>query len=397
MKKFIISILLVLCFFSLSAGSGTDSSSQIDTNGENMEEKLLDYKAYDLDLYVKPFWQGSIVYNESVMFVGKSDRAPLMYKATKIESVTSSDLKKTYVYGEDYLYDEKSNSIYLTGKTTIPYFEEDDYYPSVYITGRTFACNRKDKDFLYFTETPEIIGKQLCVTYRHDGKNMLSAPEKANKAFSKTLAKLKAGEKTKILFYGDSITAGCNSSSTLNCEPYAETWPMMVYKSLVKVYDNTVSEYVNSATGGWSTTNGLENLQQRVIDHAPDLLFVAFGMNDYTLNAGQHIALIREMVKRVREALPDTEICLITPMFPNPEAMGAYAQQPYFEEEYESLMETYRTEGEESVALAKVTFAHREILERKRYYDMTGNNVNHVNDFLARVYAQTILATIGVL
>ena len=34
------------------------------------------------------------------------------------------------------------------------------------------------------------------------------------------------------------------------------------------------------------------------------------------------------------------------------------------------------------------------ILEKKRYYDMTGNNVNHPNDFMARVYAQTIIKTI---
>jgi hypothetical protein len=34
---------------------------------------------------------------------------------------------------------------------------------------------------------------------------------------------------------------------------------------------------------------------------------------------------------------------------------------------------------------------HTTLLESKRYYDMTGNNVNHPNDFLARMYAQTIL------
>ena len=38
---------------------------------------------------------------------------------------------------------------------------------------------------------------------------------------------------------------------------------------------------------------------------------------------------------------------------------------------------------------------HQSILEHKRYRDMTGNNVNHPNDFLARVYAQTILQTIA--
>ena len=37
------------------------------------------------------------------------------------------------------------------------------------------------------------------------------------------------------------------------------------------------------------------------------------------------------------------------------------------------------------------------LLEKKRFFDMTGNNVNHPNDFLASVYAQTILKILGVL
>ena len=33
---------------------------------------------------------------------------------------------------------------------------------------------------------------------------------------------------------------------------------------------------------------------------------------------------------------------------------------------------------------------HTYPLSKKRYEDMDGNGVNHPNDFLARVYAQTI-------
>lgn len=45
----------------------------------------------------------------------------------------------------------------------------------------------------------------------------------------------------------------------------------------------------------------------------------------------------------------------------------------------------------ESVAVANVRAAHDALLEKKRYIDMTGNNVNHPNKFLINVYAQTIL------
>ena len=41
-----------------------------------------------------------------------------------------------------------------------------------------------------------------------------------------------------------------------------------------------------------------------------------------------------------------------------------------------------------------MTGMHHALLKRKLFRDMTGNNVNHPNDFLARVYAQTILAVL---
>jgi len=42
--------------------------------------------------------------------------------------------------------------------------------------------------------------------------------------------------------------------------------------------------------------------------------------------------------------------------------------------------------------VAPVTSIHQHILNFKRYYDMTGNNVNHPNDFMARVYTQVVNA-----
>ena len=34
------------------------------------------------------------------------------------------------------------------------------------------------------------------------------------------------------------------------------------------------------------------------------------------------------------------------------------------------------------------------ILTRKDFYDYSGNNINHPNDFFGRVYAQTLLETV---
>jgi hypothetical protein len=41
-----------------------------------------------------------------------------------------------------------------------------------------------------------------------------------------------------------------------------------------------------------------------------------------------------------------------------------------------------------------MTAVHGSLLSKKSYADMTGNNINHPNDYLARVYAQTLLTTV---
>jgi hypothetical protein len=56
----------------------------------------------------------------------------------------------------------------------------------------------------------------------------------------------------------------------------------------------------------------------------------------------------------------------------------------------------YKLEGEyKNTAVCDMTRLSSELYEKgKRFRDMTGNNVNHPNDFLARIYAQAILKVI---
>ena len=47
------------------------------------------------------------------------------------------------------------------------------------------------------------------------------------------------------------------------------------------------------------------------------------------------------------------------------------------------------------MAVADVTTIWSWLVARKRYLDLSGNGVNHPNDFGHRVYAETILALFG--
>lgn len=77
-------------------------------------------------------------------------------------------------------------------------------------------------------------------------------------------------------------------------------------------------------------------------------------------------------------------------MLPNEEAQGFWGNQHTFEAVYlKNVAKKYP-----DVAIVRMTTMHSLMLETKEYYHMTGNNINHPNDFLSRIYAQSVVRTI---
>ena len=88
---------------------------------------------------------------------------------------------------------------------------------------------------------------------------------------------------------------------------------------------------------------------------------------------------------RMRESNPETEFILVAPMLANPEWQATPAEMfP----KYRDALALLCGQG---VALADVTALWTDVLKRKHYHDLTGNGVNHTNDFGHRLYAQVIL------
>ena len=341
---------------------------------------MMNFGKYDHSTYVTPLWEGNVVYNETVMFVDENE-APLLYIPDKVISVRSYDLKLEYVEGEDYVV--RDGKIALTENTRIPSFEAEEYYPYEGVPGKSFGCNVEGHPYIFFSEGATIFKRQIHVTYTHSDVWSGFVPQKQNK-FTRFFEKASRGEEVAVLFFGDSISCGANSSKMVGCEPYADTWYDMIVESMRKYFNNDKIKCVNTAVGGKNTVWAGEVLQERAIDISPDLMFLAFGMNDVFRAPEEEKALIKDILDRFLEACPDAEVALVSPMLPHFRLKGFWGNQRYFEKEFEELCDEYA-----NVALIPVTSVHSAVLERKRYYDMTGNNVNHPNDFLARIYAQT--------
>lgn len=149
---------------------------------------------------------------------------------------------------------------------------------------------------------------------------------------------IKNNKKLKVAFWGDSITEGANNK-------LADTYPQLFVNSMKKMMPNVNVEYTNFALGTRSTYNAIKDSyvannpetawspyagyvdfwrdwsvqgkswKQHVADYKPDLLFIAFGMNDaYDINLldYDYIANLLSMIDYVKTNSPATDIVLVT-------------------------------------------------------------------------------------
>jgi hypothetical protein len=106
------------------------------------------------------------------------------------------------------------------------------------------------------------------------------------------------------------------------------------------------------------------------------------GRRDPKWFAGQ----LSELLKRIKEYDTDCEVIIVSPMLGNPE--WVHTPREMFDL-YRDEMKNFVGEG---VAFADVTAVWSLYNENKHFLDMTGNGLNHPNDYGHRVYAQGVLS-----
>ncbi|WP_145856684.1 SGNH/GDSL hydrolase family protein [Pedobacter suwonensis] len=129
---------------------------------------------------------------------------------------------------------------------------------------------------------------------------------------------------------------------------------------------------------------GAEQASALVSPEKPDVVIIGFGMNDGAshVSAEDFKNQISSIIKTVKADNPLAEFILIAPMLANPLAVQDGLQGQY--------LQVLNQLASTDVEVVDMTGVHRELLRNKAYQDMTGNNVNHPNDYLSRWYAQMI-------
>ena len=376
--KLLGTVICAACACSMLLGGGTLKNATAET-----KEKL-----YSIDEILSPIWEGEIAYHESALPVlgenGEIEPIRLLYPIDEVIEVQNAEMTKTYVAGVDYYVDKGKLWIYPDG--AIPMLTHEEMYP-LYESAATM--HKTDGGYITFHEGSWFHERQIVVTYKHSAKYNGYVPEGKAELLDNIVGKLTAGNTVDMLVFGDSISVGANASGFTGASPYTPIYPQLFAEGLKKTYALSGVNVYNHSVGGKDSTWGVQTIDSVLSQHENiDLAIVAFGMNDGAKSSSAFVANVNQIIAAIKAKFPNADVLAIATMLPNEEAKGFYLNQ-------ESFLEALETETEgEGVAVVNMTDVHKTLLERKKYADMTGNNVNHPNDYIARVYAQCLLKTL---
>ena len=347
------------------------------------------------ELYLKPFYKGHISYFETALILNEEGEVPLLFPIKKIIGVYSFGQNVEYEEGKDFVVTNEG-ALKRTKGSRMPFMAFEEYYLEkqegeivVAVDNSKVNDERKKNKFFAFGEGSTFTSKQICVTYEHEEMWEWNKPIYQGKKIKNFFKKLELGQKPTIVFFGDSITVGCNASGTEyggNIAPFLKPWPILVTNEIEKKFNSKIN-YINTAVGGKDSSWGLDVINEAVIEYKPDLVVIAFGMNDGSLTKSEFKIKILKMINEISRNNSKTEFILISTTIPNPNSLWYHKEQTEF---IDALNEIKMP----NVAIVDMTNTHINLLKRKDFKDMTGNNVNHPNDYLIRIYAQMILGTI---
>ena len=337
-----------------------------------------------------PVWTSNICWHESLLFVQKNDKglpqADLLFVPTKILIMQNSRRNMTYELGRDYIIQTKSRRVVLPRGSRIPFKKESELYPP---KGSLNSYRHKVGDpntHLLFVKGHYFHDLQAEISYEHAGKWTGYTPAFAGKILPKTLKKLRARKQIKIHLTGDSISNGWNSSRLLDVPPYQPNYGNLVAMELARHYRGVNITFENSAIDGIRSDTGIVIANEIINGKQPDLIILAFGMNAiHRKNTDEYKTNLAKVMQVFRRRNPDVEFILVSSMLANPEwSINPIGLFPVYRDVLKSLTGP-------GVALADVTALWSDVTKRKKFLDLTGNGLNHPNDFGQGLYAQVIL------
>ena len=411
------------------------ATSTPSSDSGNKEETGIELPAeYDNEIWTKKFWENDISYYEPISFTedetGQLVVGNLFYEPEEILEVRSGvgfaqlykdkdfayedgkfNVTSTILLVEGRDYTVKNGKIRLTSdKKYIDVMTYEELYP-FYKEGeeKTWLALPSDNS-RYINIDGTIKNAQIYVTYTHKDSWSGYVPAAQTEHLPATMSKLENKEALNFVIYGDSIATGADCSgntervidvNTLkevsynsNTAPKTPSWAEMVTARLETLYGYDGIVKINRAAGSSESSWGAKNVQTLLCsddNKIPDVVVIAFGMNEPGRTGTAFKANLNTMIDTVLAKNPNCEFILMSSIESNP----MYGPTNLSEHE-KAMYELQNERTDVHIAVCPVNSVYHGMLdEGKTFYDLTSNNINHPNDFLGRVYAMTLLATLG--
>ncbi|MDR3319142.1 MAG: SGNH/GDSL hydrolase family protein [Clostridiales bacterium] len=394
--------------------------------------------------YISPLWKSQIIYNESAFFVAdkQGNAAPLglSYKAARILSVRKSTALSgaAYAEGADYTLDA-SGRLALPSDSSIPVMPFSAYFP-------TYANDNDTNNWYYkhadgsktgiINSSAPIRPYELAVTYIRTDAFGGEKPKSQLAALTGLIGK-DTGT-LNILFVGDSVIAGAGPSNTNapNVPPYpdmvAQGWAAYTERTAKPVtgVHQIQSGAVNYLNGG---VPGITAMQYKyVLDDnvshmlyasdytkgeaaakvqgvlamldVADVVIIGLGANDgggwdngVGSPAGTFKLNMGIVIDKIRAANPSAAVVLVAPHKTHDNVYtDAALTVPLFgvnAAQYETALSELVADYT-NIAVVKSYGVQLETLKSKPISNLIADGRNHPNDFLSRIFAQTVLTTV---
>ena len=208
----------------------------------------------------------------------------------------------------------------------------------------------------------------------------------------KTMAKLNAGGKVRILAWGDSVTDG-----TFLSEPNVNRWQEQFVRRLRVRYPKADITLMTEAWGGHNTDSyraeppgSRYNYQEKVLNLKPDLIISEF-VNDAGLDeAGvfQRYGKIRDEFKAI-----GAEWIMITPHYVRPDFMGLTSEKGIDADPRAYVKALRKFTSENNLALAEGSLRYGRLWRQGiPYSTLMLNNINHPNPSGMSLFADALMA-----
>ena len=322
----------------------------------------------NLDEYMRPFWKGDTVYNETVLIPGR-----LLYEPDRVLSVRNFGLDTIYRAGRDYVLNGREIGRPAGSAMPLP---ADTVFKG---------------DLAWWN----LQSKWVVVTYTHHDHWAGPAPVYAGERLPRLMGRLRSGLPVRVVAYGMSITRGMDVSGYDRVAPYMPTYMELFARGVQERYPRAAVQMTNAGLPGSTVSWGAEYASNYVCPLHPDLVVLDFGMNDFwRMRPAEFGDSIRSIMRKVRVSDPGVEFMLLSNMQFDPGyVLDSDSSKTFYTGNLAGYHEELKKLEGPGVVGLNMTGISEVLYARKKAKDCVVNPL-HPNDYMARWYAQGMVALV---